>query len=143
MIGGHPGGEVGGGFVVGLGLMAAPFHEQAVGQAGENAMHPDGVTTSQAALIVAAGDIKPGVQAVLNAPVLAVELEPAGRGQLLRRTAGHQGYGFGWVAIDFAAQARGLGGQGEASLLGGDRGGVDGAGFRAAFVAFVGAGQRR
>jgi len=92
---------------------------------------------------VAAGDVEPGVQPVLNAPVLPVELEPAGGGQLVRRPAGHQGYGFGWVAIDFAAQARRLGGHWEAGLLRGDRGGVDGAGFRAAFVAFVGAGQRR
>jgi hypothetical protein len=62
---------------------------------------------------------------------------------LLRRQAGHQGHGLGWVAIDFPAQARRLGGQGEAGLLWGDRGGVDRAGFRAAFVAFVGAGQGR
>ena len=37
VIGSHPGGEIGGGLVPGFALVAAPFHEQAVGQAGEQA----------------------------------------------------------------------------------------------------------
>ena len=54
MFGGHVGGEVGGGFVVGFGLMAAPLHEEAVGQPGEDAVDPHGVAGAQPALVVTA-----------------------------------------------------------------------------------------
>ena len=81
MFGGHVGGKVGGGLMVGLGLMAAPFHEEAVGQAGEDAVHPDGVAGAQPALVVVAGDIGPGVEAVLDAPMVGVVSEPGARFQ--------------------------------------------------------------
>ena len=143
VVGGHPRGEVGGGVVVGLLLVAPPFHEQAVGQAREDAMHPYGVAVAQPALIVAAGDVQPGVQAGFDAPVLPVEPEPAGGAQGLGRPAGDQRHGFGGPSIHFAAQPRALGGQRKAGGFGRDLGGVDRAGLGAAFVAFVGAGQGR
>jgi len=54
VIGGHPGGEVGGGFVMGLGEVATPMHKEAVGQTGEDTVNPDRVGLLQPALIVAA-----------------------------------------------------------------------------------------
>lgn len=88
VIGGHVGGEVGSGFVVGFGLMAAPFHEEAVGQTSKDAVDADGIGRVQPALVVAAGDVEAGVEAVLDAPVAAVEIEPAGGLQVFGRQAG-------------------------------------------------------
>ena len=143
LIGGHLGREVGGGFVVRLELMAAPFHEQAVGQAREDPMQPHGVAVSEPALIVAPGDVQPGVQSVFNAPVLPVVLQPAGGGQFRVGRAGDQRHGFGFPPIHFAAQPRGLGHERKAGLLGREAVRADGPGFEAAFVAVVRAGQRR
>ena len=81
VFGGHGGGEVGGGFVVGFWLMAAPVHAEAVGQAGEDAVDPHGIARAQPALVVAARDVEPRVEAVLDVPMLA----PAGQGPGLRR----------------------------------------------------------
>ena len=143
MLGGHPGGEVGSGFMTRLLLMTAPFEEEAVGQAREHPMHPHGVGMAQAALVVASRYVEPGVQAGLDAPVCPVELQPARGVELLRGQAREQGHGFRRAAAHFAAQARGLRGQGEGGGFGGDGGALEGAGFGAAFVAFVGAGQGR
>lgn len=44
-------------------------------------------------------------------------------------------------ALDFAAQPRGLGGEGESGLLGGDGGALQDADFVPAFVALPGAGE--
>ena len=135
--------EVGRGFVLGLGVLAAPFHEQTVGQARENPMHPDGVAVAQSAFIVAPGDIQPGVQPVFNAPVLPVERQPARRGQLLPGLAGNQRHRLGWASVDFAAQLRGLGGERKAGLLRRDGSRAEDARLGAAPVAFDGVGQRR
>lgn len=121
----------------GFGLMRAPFHKQAVGQPRKNPMDPHSVAVSQAALIVAAGDVQPGVESVFNPPVLPVAFQPAGGVEFRGREAGDQRHGFGCPALDFAAQARGLGGEGKAGLFGGDAGRADGPGFGAAAVTFV------
>jgi hypothetical protein len=68
--------------------------------------------------------------------VAAVESEPAGGLQALGGQAGQQRHGFGLLALDGAAQACGLGGQGEAGLLGAERSALEDACFGAAFVAF-------
>jgi hypothetical protein len=140
---GHQGDEIGRGFVRGLGLMAAPFQKQTIDQARENAMHPHSVAVSQAALIVAPGDVQSGVQPVLNTSVLPVERQAASRAQLLGRQAGDQRHGLGLVSVHFAAQPRGLGGERKAGGLGRNGSGAKRAGLGAALVAFVGAGQRR
>ena len=132
---GHVGCEVGRGFVRGLGLLGAPFHEEAVGQPGEKAMHPDRVAIFQAALIVAAGVIQPGVESVFNPPVVPVAFQPARGGEFRGCKASDLRHGFGCPAIDFAAQAGGL--------LRRDPGRADHSGFGAAFVAFVPTGQSR
>jgi hypothetical protein len=38
VIGRHVSGEIGGSFVVGFGLATAPFHEEAIGQTGKDAV---------------------------------------------------------------------------------------------------------
>jgi hypothetical protein len=68
--------------------------------------------------------------------VAAVEREPAGGLQALDRQAGEQRHSFGLLALDFAAQARGLGDQWETGLLGAERSALEDARFVAAFVAF-------
>jgi hypothetical protein len=141
VIGGHGGGEVGGGFVLGFVLPAPPFHEQTVGQARKDPVRPHGVAVAQAALVIPPGDVQPGVESVFNAPVLPVALEPAGGRELLRGQAGDQRHVFGRPAIDFPAQAGGLGGEGESGLLGRDGRRANRPGFGAAPIAFVGAGE--
>ncbi len=142
MFGGHAGGEVGGGFVVGFGLMATPVHKEAVGQPGEDAVDPHGVAGAQPALVVAARDIESGVEAVFDAPMVAVVGEPGARVEAPGWQAAEQCHGLGLLAGDFAAQARGLGGQWEADGLGGDRCALQDAGFLPAFVGFSGGGER-
>ena len=145
LVGGHARGKVGGGFVVRFLLVTPLFQEQAVGHARKHPMDPDGVAVAQPGLVVAPRDVQPGVQSVLNAPVLAVAFEPAGGREFCGRQAGDQRHGFRFLAVHFAAQSRGLGGQGKAGGFGRDGGGAERAGFGAAFVAFVccGPGSRR
>ena len=135
--------EVGRGFALGLGVLAAPFHKQTVGQARENPMHPDGVAVAQPAFIVAPGDVEPRVLPVLDAPVLPVEHQPVVRVQLLGRPTGQEHYGFGGAALHLAPQLRGLGGERKASLLGREGNGAEGPRLGAAPVALDGAGQPR
>jgi hypothetical protein len=44
VIGRHVCGEIGGSFVVGFGLATAPFHEEAIGQTGKDAVKSDRVS---------------------------------------------------------------------------------------------------
>jgi hypothetical protein len=122
--------------------MAAPVQEEAIGQAGKNTVHPDSVARAQPAEVITARDIESGVKAVLDAPMVAVESEPAGGIEMSGRQAAEQGHGFGLLALDFAAQTRGLGSQWKAGGLGGDRSALEDAGFLPAFVGFAGGCER-
>jgi hypothetical protein len=142
MFGRHVGGEIGGRLVVGFALVAAAFHEEAVGQPRKDAMDGHRVGRAQPALVVVARDVEPGVQAGFDAPRGAVEPEPVEGAEPLGREAGEQGDGFGLLPVDFPAQPRALGGERKARLLGGEGAALDGAGFAPALVAFAAAGQR-
>jgi len=137
---GHEGGEVGGGFLAGFALMGAPMHEEAVGQAGEDAVDVEGIGCTEPALVVAARDIEPGMEARLNVPMAAVEIEPPGGIEAFGWQAGQQRHGFGLLGLDFAPQKRGLGREGEAGLLGSDGSALEDASFEPALVAFAAAG---
>jgi len=128
--------------MVGFGLMTAPLHEETVGQAGKDAVDGDGVGRAQAALVVAARGIEPGMETALDAPGRAVAVEPVHRVEAFGRQAGDQGDDFGLLsAYAFTSQQRGLGGEGKAYFLGSDGGALQRANFRAAFVAFAAAGE--
>ena len=65
-------------------------------------MDPHRIAVSEAAFIVAPGDVQLGVQPVLNTPMLAVKRQPTGRAQLLGGQAGDQRHGLGRAPIHFA-----------------------------------------
>ena len=100
----HGGEEIGGGFVVGLLLLAAPMHEQAV---GEPAKHPDdvhGMGLADAAQVVEVGDIQALMQSGFDAPGGAIVLEPLLGVEFLWGQAGDQGDGFGPMVAQVTAE---------------------------------------
>jgi len=68
MFGIHGGKKISGGFVLGLGLLAAPMHAETVAEAAEHSDHAHGAGLAHAALIIPMGDIQPQVQPVFDAP---------------------------------------------------------------------------
>jgi hypothetical protein len=58
MVGVHGSEEVGGGFVVGLGLLVTPVHEQAVAEAAKHADDQHRMRSAHAAEVVVVGDIQ-------------------------------------------------------------------------------------
>lgn len=137
MFGVHGGEEVGGGFVLGLILTAAPVHEEAVTKAPEQADDAHGLREAHAAEVIEMGHIQALMEAALNTPSLAVELEPLGGIELFGRQTGHQGDGFRRVVTQMAAQERYLFDAGELDLLraGGHR--AQDAPLQVAFVEFT------
>ena len=90
MILAHGGLEVGGRQIIRMGLMGAPFHEEAVADAAEQTGHKHGVRVTNPAAIVVMGNVQTLVQAVLNAakarpvqlqPLVGIELFGWGAGE--------------------------------------------------------------
>ncbi len=81
MVFGHKGLEVGGGDVVRAGLMSAPLHKEAVGDAAKHPQDPDAVITLDAAPVIVVGNIQALMQAAFDAPSLPVEPQPEHRRQ--------------------------------------------------------------
>ena len=104
MFGVHGGEEVGGGFMFGFLLPAAPVHEEAVAGATEPADDPHGLREAHAAVIVAVGDIQALVEAAFDAPGGPVAFPPRGGVQLGGRQAGDQRDGFRGMLTQVAAQ---------------------------------------
>ena len=74
---------------MGFGLMAAPFHEDAVGPPREYAVDLHGIACAQRALIVAARDIESGAEAVLARRAVAavgVHRREPGKGRRVHRS---------------------------------------------------------
>ena len=140
MFGGHVGVKIAGHQVLGLGLARAPFHEEAVGQATNDAQHEHGVGMSNAATIVILRDVEPLVQAVFDAAEAAtIEPQPGLGIQLLGRGAGEQGDGLRLTAGGLAADSGYLCGRRETDRLRGSRGGAENADFIPAAIALLGA----
>lgn len=77
MILAHGGLEVGGRQVLGMGLMGAPLHEEAVADAPEQTGHKHGVRVANPATIIAMGNVQTLVQAVFDAAkTRPVQLQP-------------------------------------------------------------------
>src|SRR5665213_1373334 len=95
MIGVHVGEKVGGGFVVGFGLLAAPVHEEAVAETTKHANDQHGMGPTDAAEVVVRGDIEALMQAGFDPPGGAIEAEPLLGAQFFGRQAGDQSHCFG------------------------------------------------
>jgi len=104
MVGVHGSEEVRGGFVVGLGLMAAPVHEQAVAEAAKHADYQHGMRPTDPAEVVVMGDIEALMQAGFDAPGGAIVLEPLLGVEFLWGQAGDQGDGFGPMVAQVTAE---------------------------------------
>jgi len=138
--GGHVRGEIGGGQVLRVVLMRAPFHKEAVGQASEQAQHRHAVGVADAAAVVVVRNIQALVKAVFNAAKAgAVELQPPRGVQALGRSAGQQGDGFGLTPGGLAAHPGDLCGGREADGFGGGGGRAEDTGFIPASIAFLSA----
>lgn len=74
--------------------------------------------------------------AVLNAPSLAVGLEPLDGGQLSRRQIRDEADGLSFAPDVLTSQLGGLGGEGKADIFGGDRAALQGAAFGYALILF-------
>jgi hypothetical protein len=103
MFGVHGAEKVGGGFVLGLFLSAAPMHEQTVAEAPKHPHHPHGLWFTDPALVVQMRYVQSLVQSAFDTPGCPVVLEPLGGVQGLGRKAGHQRDGFGGVMAQMPA----------------------------------------
>lgn len=94
--------EVGGRQKLGMGLMRAPFQEEAVADAPEDTSHEHGVRMVNAATIIIVGNVQALVQAVFDAAITRpVELQPLLGVEFL-------GFGAGEEADVFVLAALGL-----------------------------------
>ena len=139
-LGGHVHREIGACQVLWIFLMGTPFHEEAVGQAPEQAQHRHAVGMADAAAVVVVRNVQPLVEAVFNASKAGtVELQPPRGIQALGRSAGQQGDRFRFAPGGLAAHPGDLRGSREADGFGGCRGGAEDAGFIAASITFLSA----
>jgi hypothetical protein len=141
MFGIHGGEEIGGGFVAGLFLLAAPVDEQAVAEAAKHSDDAHGMGLAHPAEIVEVGDIQALMQASFDAPGRAIELEPLLGVEFFRGQAGHQGNGFGAVVAEVAAEQGDLFDTREVHRLGGGGLAAEYPQFGLAFVELTPAGQ--
>ncbi len=130
--------EVAQGRLGAFGALGAPVHEEADAQTAKEAEEAHGVAVAHAALVFLGGDVEALVEPVFDAPARAVELEPAGGGEPCGLGAGEQVDGFRLAGAGVALEHGSLRRGGKAGLLRGDWLGLEGARFRAAFIAFAG-----
>jgi hypothetical protein len=103
MFGVHGAEEIGGGFVLGLVLSAAPMHEQTVAEAPKHPHDSHGLWFAYSALVVQMRDVQSLVQSAFDAPGCPVVLQPLSGVQGFGRKAGHQGDGLGGVLAQMSA----------------------------------------
>ena len=140
---GHEGLEIGGGYVFRTTLKLAPFHEQAVGDAPVDSedQHPFVALHPRAIVIV--GNIQSLVKATLDAPALAVEVQPSCGIEPVSGGTGDQSHFFVLAAFGLSQQPRRLGGKRKSYVLSGDGGGANDTVFRPSLVLLLRAGLRR
>ena len=117
MFGVHGAEEIGGGFVLGLFLSAAPMHKQAIAEAPKHPHDAHGLWFANPALVVPMRYVEALVQPAFDAPGSAVILQPLSGVQGLGPKAGHQRDGFGRVVAQMPAQESDLLHAREADLL--------------------------
>lgn len=84
--------KIGGGEMLWVRLMLAPFHEETVGQASKHSDHEHGLGVLDPTAIVVIGNIEPLMEPAFDSPPMAVELEPELGWQFLDRRAGDQSH---------------------------------------------------
>src|SRR6185437_6570682 len=111
--------------MIGSAACGAPFHINAYLDPSKHAQLPDARVASHAATVVVVGNIQTLMQAVFNAPTLAVEVEPESRTEPLGRGTGDQRDFFVLSSGALPQQACHLGGEGKADVLGVSHGRAD------------------
>ena len=114
---GHEGLEIGRGEMLWTALTLPPFHEEAVGDPPIHSQDQHAFVALDAATIVVVRNIQPLMKATLDAPALAVEMQPLGSLEPLRRSTGDQGHFFIFATLGLAQQTRRLMGQRKADIL--------------------------
>ena len=99
---GHESLEVGGSYVIGTALVSTPFHVEAVSDAPEDAHDPHSFLALNPAAIIVVGDIQSQVEAILDAPSLAVKTQPFSGIEPLSRSAGDQSHFLVFAALGLA-----------------------------------------
>ena len=109
--------KVRGGLVMWFGKLGSPFHEETVGQPTHEGKDEHDIGMTDPAAIIVVGDVQTLVKAALDAPGLAVELQPSSSGQLGDVQAGDEADLLGLVPLEVTAQAGDLRSEGKADLL--------------------------
>jgi hypothetical protein len=121
-----------------FGMLPAPMHEEAHAQAAEHAQQVNGIAVAHAAFVFLRGHIQALVEAVLDAPTLTIELQPAGGLEALWRCTAEQVDSFRLAGADLPMQDGGLSCGREADLLRVDALALEGANFLPAFILLLG-----
>jgi len=112
------GAEIGGGQMLGVGLMRAPFHKQAVAKASEQTCHKHGRRTANPAAVVVMRGVQPLMETIFDAAKTgAVKLQPLWGVELVGFGAGQQRHLFILAAFGLAPQSGRLCYQWKANLL--------------------------
>ena len=90
--------EIGQGGLGPLGVLTAPVHEEAYGEAAEHTQDPDGVALADAAAILVGADVQTLVQSGFDAPIIALPRQPLAGGQAFGLAAGQQILRVGLIA---------------------------------------------
>jgi hypothetical protein len=104
MFGVHGAEKVGGGFLVGFVLAAAPMNAEAVAEATEQADDAHRFGFAHSAEIIEVGDVESLVQAAFDAPGRTIVLKPLGGAKFFGQKTGHQRDDFRLVMAQVAAQ---------------------------------------
>ena len=114
----------------GVGLLLPPMRIKTDRQAAEHPQNPQTIGAAHAAAVVIERDIQALVGAILNAPALAVGLEPRLGWEFLWRKVGDETDRFVFAPHVLTGHQSGLGGEGKADILSGN-----GAAFQGAALA--------
>ena len=113
----HGGLEVGEPERTGVGLLLPPMRIETDRQAAEHPQDPQSIGVAHPAAVVIERDIQALMGAILDAPALAVGLEPGLGWEFLRREVGDEADRFIFAPHVLTGHQGGLGGEGKADIL--------------------------
>ena len=123
----------------GVGLLVTPMHIETDRQAAEPSQDPPAIAVAHSAAVVVERDIQTQVGAILDAPALAIGLEPRLGREFLWRAVGDETDRFVFASHVLTAHQGGLGGEGEADILSRNGAAFQGAALRYPLVFLHGA----